>query len=200
MKFYMLSGACSIVGNVALEWAGAEFELVKLDFAATKTPEFLAKNPQGSVPFLEDGDFTLSQNTAILQYIADKYPQAHLFGKGNAEQQAKAHQWLGMINADIHSKFSILFGPQRFAESEAAQAEVVAAAKKLLQGLFAAVDTHLNGRKYLADELTIADVYLLVVLNWAAYKEVDLSACKNLQALHARVVADAAVAKVLAQQ
>ena len=200
MKFYMLSGACSIVGNVALEWAGAEFELVKLDFAATKTPEFLAKNPQGSVPFLEDGDFTLSQNTAILQYIADKYPQAHLFGKGNAEQQAKAHQWLGMVNADIHSKFSILFGPQRFAESEAAQAEVVAAAKKLLQGLFAAVDTHLNGRKYLADELTIADVYLLVVPNWAAYKEVDLSACKNLQALHARVVADAAVAKVLAQQ
>lgn len=200
MKFYMLSGACSIVGNVALEWAGAEFELVKLDFAATKTPEFLAKNPQGSVPFLEDGDFTLSQNTAILQYIADKYPQAHLFGKGNAQQQAKAHQWLGMVNADIHSKFSILFGPQRFAESEAAQAEVVAAAKKLLQGLFAAVDTHLNGRKYLADELTIADVYLLVVLNWAAYKEVDLSACKNLQALHARVVADAAVAKVLAQQ
>ena len=199
MKFYMLSGACSIVGNVALEWAGAEFELVKLDFAATKTPEFLAKNPQGSVPFLEDGDFTLSQNTAILQYIADKYPQAHLFGKGNAEQQAKAHQWLGMVNADIHSKFSILFGPQRFAESEAAQAEVVAAAKKLLQGLFAAVDTHLNGRKYLADELTIADVYLLVVLNWAAYKEVDLSACKNLQALPARVVADAAVAKVLAQ-
>ena len=200
MKFYMLSGACSIVGNVALEWAGAEFELVKMDFAATKTPEFLAKNPQGSVPFLEDGDFTLSQNTAILQYIADKYPQAHLFGKGNAEQQAKAHQWLGMVNADIHSKFSILFGPQRFAESEAAQAEVVAAAKKLLQGLFAAVDTHLNGREYLADELTIADVYLLVVLNWAAYKEVDLSACKNLQALHARVVADAAVAKVLAQQ
>ena len=200
MKFYMLSGACSIVGNVALEWAGAEFELVKMDFAATKTPEFLAKNPQGSVPFLEDGDFTLSQNTAILQYIADKYPQAHLFGKGNAEQQAKAHQWLGMVNADIHSKFSILFGPQRFAESEAAQAEVVAAAKKLLQGLFAAVDTHLNGRKYLADELTIADVYLLVVLNWAAYKEVDLSACKNLQALHARVAADAAVAKVLAQQ
>ena len=200
MKFYMLPGACSIVGNVALEWAGAEFELVKLDFAATKTPEFMAKNPQGSVPYMEDGDFTLSQNTAILQYIAVKYPQAHLFGKGNAEQQAKAHQWLGMVNADIHSKFSILFGPQRFAESEAAQAEVVAAAKKLLQGLFAAVDTHLNGRKYLADELTIADVYLLVVLNWAAYKEVDLSACKNLQALHARVAANAAVAKVLAQQ
>ena len=43
MKFYMLPGACSIVGNVALEWAGAEFELVKLDFAGTKTPEFLAK-------------------------------------------------------------------------------------------------------------------------------------------------------------
>ena len=200
MKFYMLPGACSIVGNVALEWAGAEFELVKLDFAATKAPEFLAKNPQGSVPFLEDGDFTLSQNTAILQYIADQYPQAHLFGKGNAQQQAKAHQWLGMINADIHSKFSILFGPQRFAESEAAQAEVVAAAKKQLQSLFAAVDTHLHGREYLADELTIADVYLLVVLNWAAYKEVDLSACKNLQALHARVAANAAVQKVLALQ
>ena len=200
MKFYMLPGACSIVGTVALEWAGADYELVRMEHSGTKSPEFLAKNPQGSVPLLEDGDFYLTQNTAIMQYLSEQYPQAHLFGKGNAQQQAKAHQWLGMINADIHSKFSILFGPQRFAESEAAQAEVVAAAKKLLQGLFAAVDTHLNGRKYLADELTIADVYLLVVLNWAAYKEVDLSACKNLQALHARVVADAAVAKVLAQQ
>ena len=127
-------------------------------------------------------------------------PQAHLFGKGDAKQQAKAHQWLGMINADIHSKFSILFGPQRFAESEAAQAEVVAAAKKQLQGLFAVVDAHLTGRDYLADELTIADVYLMVVLNWAVYKEVDLSACKNLQALHARVAANAAVQKVLALQ
>ena len=200
MKFYMLPGACSIVGTVALEWAGADYELVRMEHSGTKSPEFLAKNPQGSVPLLEDGDFYLTQNTAIMQYLSEQYPQAHLFGKGDAKQQAKAHQWFGLVNADIHSKFSILFGPQRFAESEAAQAEVVAAAKKLLQGLFAAVDTHLNGRKYLADELTIADVYLLVVLNWAAYKEVDLSACKNLQALHARVVADAAVAKVLAQQ
>ena len=196
----MLPGACSIVGTVALEWAGADYELVRMEHSGTKSPEFLAKNPQGSVPLLEDGDFYLTQNTAIMQYLSEQYPQAHLFGKGDAKQQAKAHQWFGLVNADIHSKFSILFGPQRFAESEAAQAEVVAAAKKLLQGLFAAVDTHLNGRKYLADELTIADVYLLVVLNWAAYKEVDLSACKNLQALHARVVADAAVAKVLAQQ
>ena len=196
----MLPGACSIVGTVALEWAGADYELVRMDHAGTKSPEFLAKNPQGSVPLLEDGDFCLTQNTAIMQYLSEQYPQAHLFGKGNAQQQAKAHQWLGMINADIHSKFSILFGPQRFAETEAAQAEVVAAAKKLLQGLFSAVDTHLNGREYLTDELTIADVYLLVVLNWAAYKEVDLSACKNLQALHARVAANAAVAKVLAQQ
>ena len=200
MKFYMLPGACSIVGTVALEWAGADYELVRMDHAGTKSPEFLAKNPQGSVPLLEDGDFYLTQNTAIMQYLSEQYPQAHLFGQGDAKQQAKAHQWFGMVNADIHSKFSILFGPQRFAETEAAQAEVVAAAKKLLQGLFSAVDTHLNGREYLTDELTIADVYLLVVLNWAAYKEVDLSACKNLQELHARVAANAAVAKVLAQQ
>ena len=49
MKFYMLPGACSIVGTVALEWAGADYELVRMEHSGTKSPEFLAKNPQGSV-------------------------------------------------------------------------------------------------------------------------------------------------------
>ena len=200
MKFYMLPGACSIVGTVALEWAGADYELVRMDHAGTKSPEFVAKNPQGSVPVLEDGDCYLTQNTAIMQYLSEQYPQAHLFGQGDAKQQAKAHQWFGMVNADIHSKFSIIFGPQRYAQSEAAQAEVVASAKSLLQGLFAAVDTHLNGRDYLAEGVSVADVYLLVTLNWAAKTGVDLSACKNLEAYKARVSANSAVAKVLALQ
>lgn len=200
MKFYILPNACSIVGQVALAWAGAEYEVVRLDFAASKTPEYLAKNPQGSVPLLEDGDFLLTQNTAILQYLADKYPQAHLFGSGNIQQQAQAHQWLGMINADIHSKFSILFGPQRFASSEAAQAEVVAGAKQLLLKLFAVIDQHLQHQDYLANELTVADVYLLVVVNWAAAKEVDLSHMTHLQALYQRVLGNEAVQTVLAMQ
>lgn len=200
MKFYMMPGACSIVGQVALEWAKADFELVRLAFPDTKTPEYLAKNPQGAVPLLEDGDFVLSQNVAILQYLSERFPDAHLFGRGDAQAQALAHKWLGMINADIHSKFSMLFGPARFVDSEDAQAQLVAHAKQMLQDLFAIIDSQLQGRDYLTGELTIADVYLMVMLGWAEAKQVDLSGCTQLQGLRERVAADAAVAKVLAMQ
>lgn len=200
MKFYTMPGACSMVGQVALEWANVAYDAVTMNAQSSKSPEFLAKNPMGSVPLLEEGDFLLTQNTAIMQYLSETYPAAHLFGSGDAKQQAHAHQWFGFINADIHSKFSILFSPARYASSEAAQAEIVTQVKALLRKQFEAINTHLQGRDYLADELTIADVYLMVVLNWAGFKDIDLSGLDQLPALLQRVSSNDAVQKVLAMQ
>ncbi|MDH2925991.1 glutathione S-transferase N-terminal domain-containing protein [Lonepinella koalarum] len=66
LKLYYLQGACPLVPHVALHWTKADFEAVRLERGEQKSPAFLALNPQGTVPLLTDGDWTLSQNIAIL--------------------------------------------------------------------------------------------------------------------------------------
>jgi glutathione S-transferase len=78
MKLYYFPGSCALADHVVLEWIGAPYETVKLDRAAVKSPEFLALNPSGAVPVLVDGDFVLTQNAAILCYLAELHPVTEL--------------------------------------------------------------------------------------------------------------------------
>lgn len=57
MKLYYFPGSCALADQTVLEWTGAPYEAVRLDRAATKSPEFLELNPSGAVPVLVDGDF-----------------------------------------------------------------------------------------------------------------------------------------------
>jgi len=110
ITLYTMPGACSLADHIALRWAGAEFEVVVLDHAALKQPEFLAINPAGAVPALKVGDWVLTQNVAILNYIADRFPQARLVGDGSAQSRAEVNRWLALLNADLHTSFPPLFG------------------------------------------------------------------------------------------
>ena len=69
MKLYYMPGACSLADHIALEWTGAKYEAQAVSRDALKQTEFLALNPQGSVPCLVDDDFVLTQNVAILFYL-----------------------------------------------------------------------------------------------------------------------------------
>jgi glutathione S-transferase len=80
VKLYYFPGACALADHIVLEWTGAPYQTVKLDKAALKAPQFLKLNPNGAVPLLVDGDFVLTQNAAILFYVAERYPQARLLG------------------------------------------------------------------------------------------------------------------------
>ena len=109
MKLYTKPGACSLADHIALQWTGQPFDVQVVTQEYIKSPEYLAKNPAGQVPLLEDGDFLLTQNAAILGYIADSYPQALLAGDGSPRQHAEAMRWLAFCNADIHPQFGALF-------------------------------------------------------------------------------------------
>ena len=62
------AGACSLASHIVLEWLGKPYETHKLSRDELKGPEFLKINPLGAVPALADGDWTLTQNVAILEY------------------------------------------------------------------------------------------------------------------------------------
>ena len=90
MKLYSKPGACSLVDHIVLYWSGLPFEVELVDLAQMKSPEFLALNPAGAVPLLCEGDWALTQNPAILHYIADQVPEKALDGGSDLRTRMEA--------------------------------------------------------------------------------------------------------------
>jgi len=199
MKLYYMPGACSLASQIVLEWIGKPYQAHKLSREELKQPEFLQINALGAVPALVDGDLKLTQNAAILEYLAEQAPQSRLLGDGSAASRAQVRRWLGLINSDVHRTFSLIFGAQRYLpDDETAQAKLAASAATQLRTLFGHLDQQLAGQPYLAGTApSIADPYLYVVLRWARGKSIDLSGMDNLAAFFQRMEADPAVQAAL---
>ncbi len=197
MKLYYSPGACSLADHIVLEWIGKPYEAVKLGREDRKKPEFLAINPAGAVPALEHDGWVLTQNAAILNYLADLHPEAKLGGDGSAKQRAEVNKWLAFANSDVHPAFHPIFGSTAYLEDAAAIDKTKDAARAKVRGLFERADAHLQGREWLAESRSIADPYLYVTYRWARGTGVDLSGLNNLGTFVSRIESDPAVQKVL---
>ena len=196
MKLYTSPGACSLADHIALQWTGAPYEAQIVSRDDRKQPWYLQLNPAGAVPVLRVGDWVLTQNAAILNYIADKFPDAKLGGDGTPEGRAEVNRWLGFLNADVHPAFHPLFGS---AGSLGAEAETKAKeqAMQKLRGYFQRADAQLAGKDWLTGSRSIADPYLFVVTQWAKKLGVDLSGLDSLAAFDERMAADHGVQAAL---
>jgi glutathione S-transferase len=197
MKLYTKPGACSTADHIALQWTGQPFQLEILDKDSMKAPAFLAINPAGAVPAIVDGDFVLTQNAAIMGYIADSFPEAGLAGDGSPRQRAEAARWLAFVNSDLHPAFKPLFGPAAFIADEAQFDAVRDAARKRVRALFEGADRQLAGKQWIAGFRSYADPYLYITMRWADGLGIDLGGLQNLAAFKARMEADPAVQKAL---
>ncbi|KRA79331.1 glutathione S-transferase [Lysobacter sp. Root667] len=197
MKLYTKPGACSTADHIALQWTGQPFEVQVMTRDAMKAPAFLAINPAGAVPAIEDGDFVLTQNAAIMGYIADNYPAAQLAGDGSPQQRATAARWLAFVNSDLHPAFLPLFAPARFSEDTSDHAALKEAAHKRLRALFESADRQLEGKQWLAGFRSYADPYLYITLRWADGQKIDLGGLDNLAAFKRRMETDEGVRKAL---
>ncbi len=197
MKLYTKPGACSTACHISLHWSGAAFGVQVLTAEEMKAPAYLAINPAGAVPALENGDFVLTQNAAIVGYIADLNPAAGLAGDGSPRQRAEANRWLAFCNADVHPAFHPLFGPARFIGDESQFDALKAAARLRLRGLYERAERQLEGREWIAGFRSYADPYLYITLRWASKTGVDLSGFDNLAAFVQRMQADAGVQAAL---
>jgi glutathione S-transferase len=197
MKLYYSPGACSLADHIVLEWIGQPYEAIKVGRDDRKSPEFLAINPAGAVPALEHDGWVLTQNAAILNYLADLHPQSGLGGDGSAKSRAEVNKWLAFANSDVHPAFHPIFGSTTYLEDAAIIDRTKDAAREKVRTLFQRADAHLHGRDWLADARSIADPYLYVTYRWARATGVDLSGLDNLAAFASRIEADPAVRKVL---
>lgn len=185
MKLYYSPGACSLSPHIALREAGLNFELVQVDLASKKTASgqnYLEINPAGYVPCLQlDDGRTLTEGPAILQYVADQVPGKLLAPANGSFERYHLQQWLNFISTELHKNFSPLFNP-------AASEDWRNAVRQAIAARLGVVATRFEDAPYLlGDSLSVADIYLFVVLSWGAYVNLDLSPWPALQAFMGRV-------------
>lgn len=197
MKLYYSPGACSLADHIVLEWIGQPYEAQRVSREQRGEPAFRALNPAGAVPVLEHDGWVLTQNAAILNYLADLHPQSGLGGDGTPKGRAEVNRWLSFVNADVHPTFKPFFGATAYLQDAATIEQTKAHARATLRTLFQRADAQLDGRDFIAGARSIADPYLYVVTRWAKGQGVDLSGLDHLAAFFARMEADAGVQKVL---
>lgn len=199
MKLYYTPGACSMSDHIALEWIGQPYTTERMSKEGLKSPGYLKLNPAGAVPVLEQDDWVLTQNMAILDYLADAFPEAGLGGDGSPRSRAEVNRWLAFLNADVHPAFHPLFGASSYLDESAAE-QTRTHARTRLRELFGRADAQLQGREWLTGHRSIADAYLFVVSRWAGAMKVDLSGYARLAAFMDRMSSDPSVRKVLAEE
>jgi glutathione S-transferase len=198
MELYFAPLACSMSARIALNEAGAAIDLVEVDThvkrVLTTGEDYRAINPLGYVPALRlDDGMVLTENSAILQYIADKYPEAELAPPASDRiGRAKLRQWLSFISSELHKG---LMTPLLGRETPP---DVRAWAIAKYAPRLAYLDAKLEGRKFLLDRFSVADGYLTTVLNWTrATPEIDLAAYPNVKAYLERMRSRPSVASAL---
>ncbi|OLU22341.1 glutathione S-transferase [Pseudomonas sp. PA15(2017)] len=165
---------------------GLKPELIEVDLAggANKQPEFLALNPFGQVPVLEDDGVVVADSSAILVYLAKKTGRTDWLPEDPAGAAA-VQRWLSVAAGELAygpcaARLITVFGADFNAEEVIARAHV----------LLARLERHLSGRQWLAaDHPTIADVALYSYLARAPEGNVDLSAYEQVRAFLARIEA-----------
>jgi glutathione S-transferase len=210
MDLYFAPLACSMASRIALyesELAAGEdvaaapaTRFLQVDTRAKRLvadgSDYFAVNPMGQVPALrlEGGRGLLTENAAILQHLAERFPAAGLapaFGPG----RDRLRQWLSFIGTELHAT---VFAPL-LDRSAPEEAKAYARGKALPR--LTRLASHLNGREHLLDEgFSVADAYLATVLNWASAAGIELDRWPILKAWHDRMLTRPSIARALAEE
>lgn len=190
MKVYFAPRSRAVRTVWLLEEIGKPYELERFTLGQKemRAPEYTKINPNGRVPTLTDGDTTITESTAIAQYLSAKYAPELAPGPDDGNF-ATYLQWLnyaeGMIMPPINNYVveTILLPPERRNE------EIAACSLKLLNRTLGAAEMHMEGHDYLAGDFTIADTITGHAIIMARRLGADFSASPNLNAYADRLEA-----------
>lgn len=163
MKLYYAMATCSHAPHIALREAGLKFDLCRFDMKE-RTLDTGGKldevNDKGYVPVLElDDGQRLTEVAVLLQYIADQAPSSGLAPKFGTMERYRLMEWLNFIATEVHKPYWPLF-------HDGAEVENQKALDKLGKS-FSLIERRLGKGPYLmGEQFTVADAYLVTVLNW----------------------------------
>ena len=203
LTLYYAPGACSMASHIALEETGAPYQtqIVGLAQGEQTKPEYLNKvKPRGKVPALQTDDGMLTENVAILTYLARTFPDAKLLPT-DPLGTARALSHMAYLSNTVHPAFTHIMRPGRFATDESAHENLKATGKENFWKLLQEIDGLLAGKDYvLGKQYSAADGYTLVFYGWGKRIGLPVEQLKNYTALKDRLLQRPAVKKVLERE
>lgn len=188
LTFYYTPTTCSLASHVALEESGLPFEVSRVRL---HDPDAVAvwreTNPTGGVPALISDGRLLTENVAILDYVARLAPDAGLLPDDPFER-ARAVSLTAWFASTVHITGRMARAPFRFTPNESTYEPLRLEGRKRFEANLRKVDAMLDGGDWLVgDRLSVADCYALVFYAWGIVSEYPMSEMKSYSRLARRL-------------
>ena len=182
-KLYGSAGTGSTGPQAILAESGAAHEMIMLDLENEehRTPENLAMNPRGQVPWLVTDDGVLTESTAIMLHLGDCHPEAGLLGPIGSIERASTYKWMSFLATNIYECVLRSEYTGRYT-TDTHTSGVKAAAHRDIDTWWGIVEEALTpGPLLLGDSLTVADIYLAMLTGWHHDVAALESTCPNVK-------------------
>jgi glutathione S-transferase len=176
LKLYYAPGTCAMATHLALEYAGADYEAVRLDFSKSeqRSPDYLKLNPKGRVPAIVTERGVLTETPALLQYVAQAYPKAQLAPLDDPWLLAKANEFNSYLCSTVHVNHAHKGRGYRWADDTAAHEAMKAKVAQNMGDCFELIEREmLRGPFVLGERLSTCDFYLFTIVQWLPGDGVD---------------------------
>lgn len=203
LTLYYAPHSCALATHLALEHAGAPYDLVRIDFATQqqRTDDYLKLNPKGRVPALATPRGILTETPALLQFVAQSWPAAKLAPLDDPFLLAEMNAFDSYLCATVHVAHAHRMRGARWADDPAAWAAMQRKVPQSVGDAFALVEhQYLRGPFVLGDAISASDYYLLTLSRWLEADGVDLSRLPRVLEHRSRMLALPLVRRVIAQE
>ncbi|WCM88124.1 glutathione S-transferase family protein [Acidovorax sp. NCPPB 3576] len=189
LTLYYGTSTCAHAVRIALNEAGAEHTLVRMDFKAQqqRTPEYLAINPKGRVPALVTEHGVLTETPALLAYVAQRFPAARL-APTDPHGFARMQEFNSYLASTVHVAHAHRPRASRWADEPEAIAAMQRKVGANMTECFDLIERQLDGPWVLGEAYSVSDGYLFTVGGWLQSDGVDIARFPKVHA-HAQRVA-----------
>ena len=202
LKLYTGLGTIGLACEIALEEAGATYDVQRLKFAEDeqrKAP-YLAINPKSRVPSLEIDQGVITETPAILDYVARTFPHASLAPLEDPFQMARLLAFTSYLAGWVHPAAAHRVRGNRWADDPDAIAELRRKAPLVFADAMALIEIeYLQTPWIMGPAYSVADPYFYVVTTWLARDGIDIAQFPKIEAHFARMGERPAVQRVLAR-
>lgn len=203
LTLYFTPSTCALASMIALEEAGAAYELKRIDFTSNqqRSAEYLKINPKGRVPALVTPRGVLTETPAMLAFIAQSYPQAGLAPLDDPFAFARVQEFNSYLCSTVHVAHAHRMRGYRWADGAAA---IEAMKRKVPQSVgeaYALIESSMiHGPWVMGERHTLCDAYLFPLAQWIEDDGVDPAGLPKIMAHRLRMRDRSAVQRALAKE
>lgn len=200
---YYAAHTCSLASHIALEDAGAKYELKRINFRENEqqSPAYLAINAKGRVPAMVTPHGVLTETPAMLTFIAQSFPQAHLAPLSDPFAFAQLQSFNSYLCSTLHIAHAHRMRGYRWANEPSSFADMQRKVPQSVGDCFKLIESGmLAGPWVMGETYTIADPYLFTLSQWIEADGVDPATIPRVMEHRSRMAARPNVKKAIAEE